>query len=76
MSTVDKAFADKVAACNGVLYPDDAFESPINRIVEYTNAWGAKAYGMTFEGQDPDKYMRPTEYVNAPKIYFEREAQS
>ena len=71
MSTVDKEFADKVVAAKGVLYPDEAFEPPITRIVEYTNAWGGKAYGMTFEGQDPDKYMRPSEYINEPRIYWE-----
>jgi len=72
VSTVDKAFADKLVAANGQLYPDDPFEPPVTRIVEYTNAWGALAYGITFERQDPDKYMRPTEYVNSPRIYWER----
>lgn len=71
MSTVDKAFADKVIAAKGRLYPDDPFEPPITRLVEYTNAWGNLAYGMTFDGQDPDKYMRPSEYVNTPRIYWE-----
>lgn len=71
MSTVDKAFADKVAAANGRLYPDDPFEPPITRVVKYTNAWGGEAYGMTFEGQDQDKYLRPTEYVISPSIYWE-----
>jgi len=73
MTTVDKSFADKMVACGGVMYPDDPFEPPVNRIVEYTNAWGQKAYGMTFNGhQDPDKYMRPSEYVQEPRVYWER----
>ena len=72
MSTTDKEFADKIAACNGVLYPDDPFETPVTRIVEYTNAWGKKAYGITFEGQDEDKYMRPTEYVQGPSVYWQK----
>jgi hypothetical protein len=72
VSTVDKAFADKVVAAKGHLYPDDPFEPPITRIVEYTNAWGGQAFGMTFRGQDPDKYMRPTEFVNNPRIYWEQ----
>ena len=72
MSTVDKAFADKVVAANGQLYPDDPFEPPITRIVEYVNAWGAKAYGMTFDKQDQQKYMRPSEFVIDPHIYWER----
>ena len=74
MSTVDKEFADKLVAANGQLYPDDPFEPPVTRIVEYTNAWGALAYGIMFERQDQDKYMRPTEYVHAPRVYFERAA--
>ena len=71
MSTVDKAFADKVVAAKGVLYPGDAFEPPITRLVKYTNAWGADAYGMTFQGQDPDKYMRASEFIIDPRIYWE-----
>jgi hypothetical protein len=71
MSTVDKAFADKIVAAKGNLYPDDLFEPKITRVVEYTNAWGKLAYGMTFEQQDADKYMRPSEYVNSPRIYWE-----
>lgn len=71
MSTVDKAFADKMVACSGVMYPDDPFEMPVTRIVEYTNAWGCKAYGMTFKGQDPHKYLRESEYIQQPRIYWE-----
>ena len=71
MSTVDKNFADRMVKCGGVMYPGDPMEPPVNRIVEYTNAWGKKAYGMTFQGQDPDKYMRPSEYVQAPCVYWD-----
>lgn len=74
MATVDKEFADRVVAANGVLYPDDPFELPITRIVEYKNAWGGIGYGMVFEGQDQDKYMRPSEFIGSPRIYFQREA--
>ena len=73
MSTVDKAFADKMVACKGVMYPDDPFEPPVVRIVEYTNAWGNLASGMTFKGGDPNKYMRPTEYINNPRVYWQKE---
>ena len=75
MSTIDKEFADKIVAHRGVMYPDDPFEPPVNRIVEYTNAWGKKAYGMTFDGQDPDKYMRPSEFVQAPRVYWDAQPQ-
>ncbi len=72
MSTVDKDFADKVVECGGVMFPDDPMEPPVNRIVEYTNAWGKKAYGITFEGEDLNKYMRPSEYVIKPRVYWDR----
>lgn len=71
MSTVDKSFADMVVAAKGVLYPDDPFEPPITRIVKYTNAWGGEGYGVTFADQDQDKYMRPSEYVRDPSVYWE-----
>lgn len=71
MSTIDKAFADKLVAANGQLYPDDPFEPPVTRIVKYTNAWGGEAYGITFEGQDPGKYMLPTEFISNPTVYWE-----
>jgi hypothetical protein len=74
MSTVDKVFADKVIAANGQLYPDDPFEPPITRIVRYLNAWGKEAYGLTFEGQDPMKYMCPSEFIVLPTIYWDRPA--
>lgn len=72
MSSIDKELADKIAACDGVMYPDEPHEPAVTRVVEYTTAWGDKAYGVTFEGQDLNKYMRETEYVNAPRIYWER----
>jgi hypothetical protein len=71
MSTVNKLFADRVVAANGRLYPDDPFEPPITRIVEYTNAWGNLAYGMTFEGEDADKYMLESQYISNPRVYWE-----
>ena len=49
------------------LYADD---EP-TRIVEYTNAWGGIAYGVTFRHEDINKYMRPTEFVRNPRIYWE-----
>lgn len=35
------------------------------------NAWGGTGYGMTSQGQDPDKYTRPSEYISEPRIYWE-----
>lgn len=70
MSTVDKEFADKLAAANGQLYPDDPHEPPVVQIVEYVNAWGVYGYGVTFEGENPQKYMRESEYVRRPRVYW------
>lgn len=71
MSTVDKDFADKVVAAKGVLFPEDPFEPPVDKIVKYTNAWGGEAYGLIFAGQNPSKYS-PSEFVRNPEVYFER----
>ena len=64
MSTVNKSIADRIVAGE---YPEDH----ATRIVEYENAWGGKGYGVTFKGGDIDKYMRPSEYIRKPKIYWE-----
>lgn len=76
MATVDKAFADRLVAGNGWIGGDSDNSMGDNPrctlIVEYDNAWGAKGYGAVFEGErDPDKYMRPTEYVQNPRVYWE-----
>lgn len=72
MATVGKVFADCIVAANGALYPDDLNEPVIQRIVEYTNMAGHKAYGITFTGEDQEIYMHASEYIIDPKIYFER----
>lgn len=64
MSTVDKATADRIIAG---AYPEDK----ASRIVEYTNAWGGLAYGVTFGRQPLDTYLEETEYVINPRIYWE-----
>lgn len=64
MATVDKCIADDIIAGK---YPEDG----ATRIVEYTNAWGAKAYGVTFGTQDIETYTRPTEFIQNPRIYWD-----
>jgi len=64
MATVDKNIADQIVA--GKFASDEP-----TRIVEYDNAWGGKAYGVTFKGQDINTYMRSTEYVRNPKVYWD-----
>lgn len=65
MGTVSKNIADAIVSGR---YNDD---DP-KRIVEYTNAWGGVAYGVTFGRDDPDKYMLESEYIRSPRIYWDR----
>ncbi len=74
MATVDKKHADILVENNG-RWPghndeEDGPETPAILIVEYTNAWGALAYGVTFYGEDPLKYLVPSEYVQNPRVYW------
>ena len=64
MSTVSKKIADDIVA--GKYGEDHA-----TRIVEYTNAWGKQAYGVTFRGQRKDTYLIESEYIHDPKIYWD-----
>lgn len=71
--TCGKEFADKLIAGNGRIDPEDAPDNPwATRIVEYMNMGGLLAYGVTFERDDPDKYMRASEFIGLPHIYWER----
>lgn len=65
MSTVNKKIADDIV--NGK-YPEDEAQM----IVKYTNAWGGEAYGVTFKGDDQDKYLRPTPFIQNPTIYWRK----
>lgn len=67
MSTVSKKIADAIV--RGEYLDDDP-----RRIVEYKNAWGGVAYGVTFGRQDPNTYLRESQYVREPKVYWERDA--
>lgn len=68
MATISKAIADDVIAGK---YDDD-YALPM-KIVKYTNAWGGEAFGLIFQGQNPDTY-RASEYVINPTVYWERAA--
>lgn len=72
--TCSKEFADKLVEHNGWIDNED-HDAPDNpqatRIVEYTNQGGVLAYGVTFPNDDPDKYLRESPYIQAPRIYWE-----
>jgi len=49
-------------------YEDDP---PASVIVEYTNAWGGKSFGITYMvWDDPNKYLISSEFVQNPKILW------
>lgn len=49
-------------------------EPAVVKIVEYTNAWGGQSYGLVFEGENTDRYNRPTEFVRNPVTLWERQS--
>jgi hypothetical protein len=67
MATVSKDMADELKANDGY-YSDDP---RVMRIVEYTNAWGAQAFGIEY-ARDIGKY-RESEFVQSPKVYWQAE---
>jgi len=76
MSTMSREIVDRLIAGNGWLPEEPDHDAPDNpravRIVEYENAWGAKAYGVTFtHDRDPYRYERESEYVRNPKLIWE-----
>lgn len=64
MGTVTKQIADDVIAGK---YDED---QPL-KIVKYTNAWGADAYGLICVGDSPDRYAE-TNFVRNPTVYWEK----
>lgn len=83
--TTTKAFADGLIRGNGrvpgedprlglVLGEEAPDDPPAVRIVEYVNQGNRLAYGVTFPNDDPEKYLRESEYIRNPKIYWERGA--
>lgn len=72
MSTVDRAFADRIVAGGGWIDGDSNNElgdNPrVTLIVKYQNFWGNEAFGLVFEGQR-NKYAQ-SPYVRGPVEYW------
>jgi hypothetical protein len=72
MSTINnKKIIDELIANNG-RYSDDP---QAVMIVEYTNAWGKMAWGVTWENEPFERqrrYLDASEYVINPKIIWQR----
>ena len=69
MATIDDfAMVQKLIKNNGHYFDDPQ----LVKIVEYTNGFGHKAWGLVYPGEDADRYNQPTEYVREPKTIWER----
>jgi len=65
----DKQLVNRIIAARGRLYDD---EPPAIKVVEYTNAWGKRTWGVVFaDDSDPDRYERETQYVRDPRVIFQ-----
>jgi len=75
MATIDsKDFITKLITHNGWCDDEDheAFDNPrVSLIVEYTNAFDNLTWGVTFTGENPNKYLIETIYVKNPKIIWD-----
>lgn len=73
MATIDdKQIIDNLIANNG-FYEDDP---QVHMIVEYTNAYGNKTWGVTWSDEHPKlrlRYLDETEYVQSPKVIWRKE---
>jgi len=72
MATIDsKKIVDEIIAANGDLYPGEG-EDLITHIIAYNNAFdGREAWGLVYEGDDPDRYA-PSPFIINPRLIFER----
>lgn len=64
MATVDLEIAKRVRAGE---WPEDQAVM----IVEYENAWGGVAYGVTFKHEgNKTRYMEESEYIRNPRVWW------
>lgn len=69
MSTINaKVIVDKIIAGDG-FFPGDEHLPPVVRIIEYTNKWGGRCWGIETP-HEAGRY-KASEYVNDPKLYWE-----
>jgi hypothetical protein len=68
MATIDnKDIIDEIIKGNGY-YEDD---TRVSMIVEYTNAYGKQAYGVTWiNQQNQQKYLIESEFIRNPKVIW------
>jgi hypothetical protein len=70
MPTIDsKELIDEIIRCHGVYEMDPRAA----QIVEYTNAWGGRTYGVTYcteTLQNQRRYEIETKFVRNPKVIW------
>jgi hypothetical protein len=65
MATIDNEIIIKELIARNGYYPDDP---RVWRIVEYTNCYGVRTWGVTWpHEQNRDRYLLETYYVRSPK---------
>ena len=66
MATVSKEIADEIIRGEGH-YEDDPL---VIKIVRYENQWNREyAYGIIYEGEDPDRYHNAEACINPQTIW-------
>jgi len=75
MATIDDQRIIDVLLENDGIYPGDE-HMPVVRIVQYTNAYGARTHGIVYESEARQgllhRYDRPGEFIFAPVVIFRR----
>jgi len=66
MATIEHDLAMELIAKDGYYLNDPR----VQRIVEYTNGWGGKSYGVTWQGENRDRY-RESEFVIKPRVIWD-----
>lgn len=78
MSTInDYQTIQRIIARNGDddCPPGEPPEPPVIRIVEYTNAWGTRCWGVVWAGDpNPYRYDQPTPHIGHPRLIFVRQS--
>ncbi len=82
MATFDnKKHIDEFMGNDGWLLGTGSRDAPDNppavRIVEFTNAWGKIAWGVSFRGdRNLHRYEEKTHYVRNPRVIWTRRGES
>ena len=68
MATINDRRIIQQLVNNDGRYEDD---TPVVRIVEYTNAWGRRTWGVSYGEHEREKYMQESEFISFPVIIWD-----